>query len=277
MRISGSTAGGRGSRSRGLGGRAPGQGLGAVEAGPRVIDATGRRAPAGSGPQRLDRGGAAARVRADPGRRGRRRGPGGGRGSGRGVETHDARRHTCAGSRCGGAPVRRRSRWWGVVTLAALATSLALTALAAAQSVRDAGPVRDLAEQRATVLVLGRVSTDPRAVDAPPGRPSNAAGVVLRLDVDHVEGRGVETDGRVTGTGLRRPDLARPDLAVAGCRPWGSWPPPRRQPLPRPVGGRIGAQERPLSRLLPGTAWSSSGGHPASRWAYSPKRGRHAG
>ena len=79
------------------------------------------------------------------------------------------------------------------MTLAALATTLALAALAAATGVRDAGPIRDLADQRATVSVLGVVASDPRAVDPPRGRPESAAGVVLRLDVEQVDGRGVRT------------------------------------------------------------------------------------
>jgi competence protein ComEC len=135
----------------------------------------------------------------------------------------------------------RWSRWSGVVTLAALATSLALTALAAAGSVRDAGPVRDLAQQRAMVLVLGRVTTDPRAVDAPPGRPSNATGVVLRLDVDRIEGRGAETtvaspvlvfadrtwlglhwQSRVRAVGQLAPAQDRADDVVAVLSPRGS-------------------------------------------------------
>ena len=83
--------------------------------------------------------------------------------------------------------------WLGTMTLAALATTLALAALAAATGVRDAGPIRDLADQRATVSVLGVVASDPRAVDPPRGRPESAAGVVLRLDVEQVDGRGVRT------------------------------------------------------------------------------------
>jgi len=79
------------------------------------------------------------------------------------------------------------------MTLAALATTLALAALAAATGVRDAGPIRDLADQRATVSVLGVVTSDPRAVDLPRGRPESAAGVVVRLDVEQVDGRGVRT------------------------------------------------------------------------------------
>ncbi len=83
--------------------------------------------------------------------------------------------------------------WLGTMTLAALATTLALAALAAATGVRDAGPIRDLADQHATVSVLGVVASDPRAVDPPRGRPESAAGVVLRLDVEQVDGRGVRT------------------------------------------------------------------------------------
>jgi competence protein ComEC len=78
----------------------------------------------------------------------------------------------------------------GVAILAALATTLALAALAAASSVREAGPVRDLADQRAVVSVVGVVSSDPRAVDPPQGRPESATGVVLRLVVEQVDGRG---------------------------------------------------------------------------------------
>jgi competence protein ComEC len=82
----------------------------------------------------------------------------------------------------------------GVSTLTALATALGLFALAAASSVRQAGPVRDLADQRAVVSVVGVVATDPRAVDPPKGRPESAAGVVLRLVLERVDGRGIRTD-----------------------------------------------------------------------------------
>jgi len=83
--------------------------------------------------------------------------------------------------------------WLGALTLAALATSLALSALAASSAVRDAGPLRDLADQRATVAVVGVVTSDPRAVDAPRGRPNDAGGVVLRLDVEQIDSRGVRS------------------------------------------------------------------------------------
>jgi len=81
----------------------------------------------------------------------------------------------------------------GTVTLAALATSLALSALAASSSVRGAGPLRDLADQRATVAVVGVVASDPRAVDPPRGRPNDAGEVVLRLDVEQVDRRGIRS------------------------------------------------------------------------------------
>ncbi|HEU4998877.1 MAG TPA: ComEC/Rec2 family competence protein, partial [Lapillicoccus sp.] len=81
----------------------------------------------------------------------------------------------------------------GVTTLTALATALAVAALAMASSVREAGPVRDLAEQRAVVSVVGVVATDPRAVDPPQGRPESTAGVVLRMLVEQADGRGVRT------------------------------------------------------------------------------------
>ncbi|MEP6649839.1 MAG: ComEC/Rec2 family competence protein [Lapillicoccus sp.] len=88
---------------------------------------------------------------------------------------------------------RPNPRWFSTLTLAALGTSLALTALAAATSVRHAGPIGDLSEGRATVSVVGVVASDPRAVDPPRGRPESAAGVVLRLDVEQVDGRGIRT------------------------------------------------------------------------------------
>jgi competence protein ComEC len=83
--------------------------------------------------------------------------------------------------------------WLGTFTLAALGTSLALSALAASSSVRDAGPLRDLADQRATVAVVGVVASDPRAVHAPRGRQNDADGVVLRLDVEQIDSRGVRS------------------------------------------------------------------------------------
>ena len=83
--------------------------------------------------------------------------------------------------------------WVGTTTLAALATALALAGLAATAGVREAGPVRDLADQRATVSILGVVASDPRAVEPPSGRPESLAGVVLRVDVERVDGRGVRS------------------------------------------------------------------------------------
>ncbi|HWI34218.1 MAG TPA: ComEC/Rec2 family competence protein [Lapillicoccus sp.] len=77
--------------------------------------------------------------------------------------------------------------------LAALATSLVLSALAAWSSVREAGSLRDLADQRATVTVVGVVASDPRALDAPRGRLNDAGGVVLRLDVEQIDSRGVRS------------------------------------------------------------------------------------
>jgi competence protein ComEC len=100
------------------------------------------------------------------------------------------------------------------MTLAALATSLALAALTAAMGVRDAGPLRDLADQRAAVVVTGTVASDPRSVDPPRGRPESAAAVVLRLDVEQVDGRGL------------RGAVAAPVLVFADSSwlalPWGS-------------------------------------------------------
>jgi competence protein ComEC len=80
-----------------------------------------------------------------------------------------------------------------MLTLAALAVALTTTGLAAATSIREAGPVRELAEQRAVVSVVGLVASDPRELDPPRGRPESQSGVVLRLIVEQVDGRGVRT------------------------------------------------------------------------------------
>ncbi len=105
---------------------------------------------------------------------------------------------TAAGLGSGIAVGRRHRRrghgaWLRVLTLAALAVSLAVGALGAAISVREAGPIRDLSAQRAMVSLVGVVASDPRAVDPPAGRPESAAGVILRLDVEQVDGRGVRS------------------------------------------------------------------------------------
>jgi len=77
--------------------------------------------------------------------------------------------------------------------LTALALTLTLAGLAAATAARDAGPIRQLATERAVVTVVGTVATDPRLLPPPRGRPESAASVLLRIDVERVVGRGAQS------------------------------------------------------------------------------------
>ena len=92
--------------------------------------------------------------------------------------------------RRGRAPV---GPWLGAAALAALALTLTLAALAAATDVRDAGPVRQLASERAVVTVVATVASDPRLLPPPRGRPESSSSVLLRVDVERVVGRGSES------------------------------------------------------------------------------------
>lgn len=87
----------------------------------------------------------------------------------------------------------RVGRVLGAAALTALALTLTLAGLAAATGVRDAGPVRRLAAERAVVTVVGTVVSDPRLLPPPRGRPESAASVLLRIQVERVGGRGAES------------------------------------------------------------------------------------
>ncbi|MBO1755188.1 ComEC/Rec2 family competence protein [Allobranchiibius sp. CTAmp26] len=80
----------------------------------------------------------------------------------------------------------RGSTWVTGVALGWLCTALLLGALAAHQSVRTAGPVERLADQRAIVQVAAVVQSDPRLVTTDPARPT----VIYRATVRSVVGRG---------------------------------------------------------------------------------------
>lgn len=80
---------------------------------------------------------------------------------------------------------RRRCAGLGGLVLAAVA--LVLAATAAHVSSREAGPIRSLAAQRASVTVSGVVTRDPVVVG---GRRLDGATVSLTLRVDEVTGRG---------------------------------------------------------------------------------------
>ncbi|MDQ6715631.1 MAG: ComEC/Rec2 family competence protein [Actinomycetota bacterium] len=83
-----------------------------------------------------------------------------------------------------------RRRWAALATLTAVATALGLTCLATQVAVREAGPVGELAQARATVSLDAEVVEEPRLVTSRPGRPDAQPLVVLRLAVDSVTGRG---------------------------------------------------------------------------------------
>ena len=85
----------------------------------------------------------------------------------------------------------RRLRWAGLLSMTALATALCLVSLGAQSLLREAGLVRELARERATVTVEGVVVTDPRVVMTT--GPTTAELVLVRLDVRLVTGRGEQS------------------------------------------------------------------------------------
>ncbi len=85
---------------------------------------------------------------------------------------------------------REPSAWLTLVLLCLVATTVALVALSAQRAVRDAGPVLDLAREQATVTVVARVASDPRALAPPSGRPESDPMVLVTLDLERVTGRG---------------------------------------------------------------------------------------
>ncbi len=89
--------------------------------------------------------------------------------------------------------VRGYPAWLTLVLLCLMAATVALVALSAQRAVRDAGPVPDLAREHATVTVVARVASDPRALAPPSGRPESDPMVLVTLDVERVTGRGFVT------------------------------------------------------------------------------------
>ena len=78
-----------------------------------------------------------------------------------------------------------------VIGLAAALIAVLLSAAAAQVAAREAGPVRELARERAVVEVSGRVGSDPRLLRAGPERRTDA--ILLRLQVEEVNGRGARS------------------------------------------------------------------------------------
>ncbi len=91
-----------------------------------------------------------------------------------------------------GPPPRR---WLLPGALTAAATTLVLLCLATHAAVREAGPVRQLAAERAIVTLDAVVTTQPRRVDQPSRRGATTP-VVLRVLVESVTGRGSRADVR---------------------------------------------------------------------------------
>lgn len=76
----------------------------------------------------------------------------------------------------------------GLLTLVCLTLSTGV--LAAQLAIREAGPIRELAQERATATLEGTVASDPRMVSASRGRPESEPLVVVTVDVDAVTARG---------------------------------------------------------------------------------------
>lgn len=109
-----------------------------------------------------------------------------------------------SGSGCVGrsSEVGRRSSSGGRLRLRAVAAGCAVLGLllgasAGHRAVRTAGPVDDLASERAVVTLDAMVAAEPRPVTgsgpAAPDRPVPVAVTLVRLDVSHVSGRGRTT------------------------------------------------------------------------------------
>ncbi len=81
----------------------------------------------------------------------------------------------------------------GLGALTGVASALALVCLAAQVSVREAGPVSELAAERATVTVEATVASEPKLVPPRGGQPGGEPLVITRLDVESVTGRGSES------------------------------------------------------------------------------------
>ena len=117
--------------------------------------------------------------------------------------------------RSGRSALRRGA---AIVGLTALVVMLVGSATAAHLAVRSAGPVPQLAAQRAVVTLQGRVEEDPRALPPSPERPD--ARYVARLLVTEVTARGARTPVRTPVLLLGDADLAtlrwREEIRVTG-------------------------------------------------------------
>ncbi|MEO7058685.1 MAG: ComEC/Rec2 family competence protein [Lapillicoccus sp.] len=85
------------------------------------------------------------------------------------------------------------SAWLRPMALTGAVLVLLSVCLSAWTAVREAGPVRELASERAAVTVEGRVASDPVLVAPKAGSRGGPPLVVLTLDVERVTGRGLVT------------------------------------------------------------------------------------
>lgn len=76
------------------------------------------------------------------------------------------------------------------MSLSLACTALALVAGAAHRATDEAGPVAELAQERAVATVSGTVLTEPRVITRGDERPDL---VVLQLRIEHIQGRGEES------------------------------------------------------------------------------------
>ena len=90
----------------------------------------------------------------------------------------------------GEAQPRDRLAWSRLLALSGVVAALVSLSLASWTAVREAGPVRELAVERAVVTVEGVVASDPVVVTTTAGRPGGPPLVVMTVDVDVVTGRG---------------------------------------------------------------------------------------
>ena len=97
----------------------------------------------------------------------------------------------------------------GLLSLTLACTALVLLAGAAHRATDEAGPVVELAQERAVVTVTGTVLTEPRVIARGDERPDL---VVLELRIDRIEGRGA-------GSRVRAPVVVFADQAWAHV-PW---------------------------------------------------------
>ena len=101
--------------------------------------------------------------------------------------------------------------WAGLLALTGVATALALVCLAIHSAVREAGPVSELAAERATVTVEATVASEPRLVPPRAGRAGAEPLVVTRIQVDSVTARGAQS-------AVQSPVLVLGDASWLGVR-----------------------------------------------------------